>query len=243
MHARIDLVPIETQEFLSGIQAQIDASRGGGLPGQADAVQFFPPELIPDVVQSIQDGQFASSRDHWQRCGRLEGLSTRKTMPLFLSHLKRLGSEMQVSLAQIGEAPTNPGTFRGAIGRHIILIIRRLLWWHTRSVSAFADAATRGFKQHVGFLEHLAAAQEQNHRTLLSIQQTVSGIGAQLEELMPQQQLAPRICQLESELRFATELNAALESGLRELSIRVNALEERMNGAEAHPSERARPRS
>jgi ubiquinone/menaquinone biosynthesis C-methylase UbiE len=309
MAGRVDLLPIEVDEFLSGIQAQITASKDA-VPSQASAIQFFPPvwvddaveqvqevpseenfceqdyllsnpdiadavrrgdfrsgfdhwsrlgkhegrsfhpvkfieleylDLNPDAVPAIQAGKFASGRDHWERRGRLEGRSTRKPVPLVLSHLKRVGSEMQVRLAQIGEVPANPGTLRGAIGHQVITILHRLLWWQTRSVSAFAEVATRGFKEHIGILEHLVAAQEQNHRTLTSIQQAVNGIGARLEESAHQQQkLTSRIGHLESDVLSVRDLNASLADESRELSIRMNALAEKMNAAEAHQSERAR---
>lgn len=216
-------MPIEAEEFLSGIQKQIDAGKAG-VVSQAGAVQFFRPmcldsprkraqetrseenfceqdyllantdvadavkrgkfksgfahwiavgknegrsfepaefseleylELNPDVAKLIQDGRFASGLDHWSQCGRLEGRSIRKPRPPSLSHLKRLGYEMQFGLAQMGDAPPSPGTLRGAIGRQMILILRRLLWWYTRSVSVWADVTTRAFKAQHAALEHL----------------------------------------------------------------------------------------
>ena len=301
MSARIDLVPIEAEEFLSGIQAQIDAGKGA-VPGQAGAVQFFRPlhragcqrypvetpseetfceqdyllsnpdiadavkrgefksgfehwvtsgrhegrsfqaaefiereylELNPDVAKSVEEGQFASGRDHWQQRGRLEGRSIRKAMPRLLSHLKRLRSEMRIRFAQVGEVPPSPSTIRGIVGRQTIHLLRRVLWWYTQSVWALGDVATRAFKEQIAVLEHLGAAQEETDSALLSIREELNGIATYAEQGSRQrQEFEARICQLESHVRSASELNATVGAHVQELSMRLKALEERMNGVE-----------
>jgi hypothetical protein len=253
---------MEAKEFLLGIQAQISAS---AVAGQVSAVQFFPPEYpgtvqaavseVPseetfcehdhelsnsDIADGAGRGAPTSGFEHRQRGDRPEGWSTLEAMPRTLSNLKELGSEIQVTLEQMDDVPANPGTIRGAIGRWIILILRRLLWWHTRSVSAFADVVTRDLKEQVAFLQHLSKIQEENQRTLLSIQQALTGMGARLEESANQErQLVCRTSRLESDVRIAAELNASLTAKLRRLSISADGLEEKPNRAEVRDSERA----
>jgi hypothetical protein len=199
--------------FTSEFEHQIASVKREG--GTFQPIEFVDLELNSDVAHGVQPGKFVSGHDHWQRCGRLEGRSALEAMPRTLSNLKELGSEMHVTLEQIGDVPANPGTVRGAIGHWIILILRRLLWWHTRSVSAFADVVTRDLKEHVAFLEHLSKTQEENQRTLLSIQQALTGMGARLEESARQErQLASRTSQLESDLRITAELNVSLAAEL-----------------------------
>lgn len=299
MSARIDIVPIDAEEFLAGIQAQIDAGKHV-VPGQAEAVQFFRPlyragfqryaletpteenfceqdyllsnpdiadavkrgkfksgfehwvkygrhegrsfqpaefvereylELNPDVAKSIEEGQFASGLDHWRQRGRLEGRSIRKATPRLLSHLKRLRSEMRIRFAQIGEVPPSPSTLRAIVGRQIIHIIRRVLWWHTQSVAALGDVAMRAFKEQIAVLEHLGAAQEENDSALVSIRDELNGIATQAEQgARLQGEFEARICQLESHVRSAAELNVTLGAHVQELSLRLNALEEKVNG-------------
>jgi ubiquinone/menaquinone biosynthesis C-methylase UbiE len=308
MSTRIDLVPIEAEEFLSGIQRQLDAGKAGVL-SPASAVQFFHPlcldspqkyalehseenfceqdyllcnpdvaiaiesgefksgfehwiavgkhegrsfepsefneleylELNPDVAKLIADGQFASGLDHWRRCGRLERRSLRNPRLRSLSHLKRLGYEMQVRLAQIGDAPASPGTLRGAIGQRIILILRRLLWWYTRSVSVWANVSTRAFKEQAAVLDHIEAEEERNHSTLVSIQESLGRIAARTEEIANQhQQLASAIGHLESNIHSANELNETLAAQLHRLEFGVNDLEDKMNRSDAQQSEQIR---
>ncbi len=250
MPNRVDLVPIEAEELLAGIQRQIDAGNSGVL-SQVGAVRFFSPssvgappryasetlsensfreqdyllanpdvadavrtgefksgwehwiavgkeegrsiepvqfseieylELNPDIASLIQNGSFASGLDHWNRRGRLEGRNITKPRPPSLPYLKQLCYEIQGRLAQMGEAPPSPGTLRGALGRHLILILRRLLWWYTRPVSMWADVTTRAVQEQQAVFEHLAAVQEESRRTSASIQDAVRLIAAQMDE-------------------------------------------------------------
>ncbi len=301
MSARIDLVPIDAEEFLAGIQAQIDA-RKAAVPGQAEVVQFFRPlsragiqsyalerpseetfceqdyllsnpdiadavkrgkfqsgfehwvkygrnegrsfqpaefvereylELNPDVAKSIEEGQYASGLDHWRQRGRLEGRTIRKATPRLLSHLKRLRSEMRIRFAQIGEVPPSPSTLRGIVGRQIIHMLRRVLWWHTQSVAALGDVAMRAFKEQIAVLEHLGAAQEENDSALASIRDELNGIATQAEQgARLHREFEARMSQLESHVRSAAELNVTLGAQVQELSMRLNALEETVSGFE-----------
>jgi hypothetical protein len=223
---------MEVEEFLAGIQEQLDTSVSPGA-GQVSAVQFFPPaypgtdkatipelpsrdnvceqdDLLPTshIADPVGRDGCTSGIEQRQRCGSLESRRSSEAMPQILSRLKELGLEMQVTLDQIGSVPSNPGTVRGALGRWIILLFRRVLWWHTRSVSAFADVVTRELKEQVALLEHLSTIQEENQRTLVSIQQALAGMGARLEESASEQrQVAARTSQLESDVRLEKRPN------------------------------------
>ncbi|MGA2600558.1 MAG: methyltransferase domain-containing protein [Bryobacteraceae bacterium] len=111
-------------------------------------------------------------------------------------------------------------------------MLRRVLWWHTQSVAALGDVAMRAFKEQIAVLEHLGAAQEENDSALVSIREELNGIATQAEQGARQQEFEARIRQLESHVRSANELNATLGVHVQELSMRLNALEERMNGVE-----------
>jgi O-antigen chain-terminating methyltransferase len=88
----------------------------------------------------------------------------------------------------------------------------------------------RAFKEQIAVLEHLGAAQEENDSALVSIREELNGIATQAEQGARQQEFEARIRQLESHLRSANELNATLGVHVRELSTRLNALEEKVNG-------------
>jgi len=99
MPSRTDLVPIDAEEFLVGIQRQIEAGKHRSA-NQGGAVQFFHPLSLhisqkqapahpseenfceqdyllsnPDVSDAIERGEFKSGFDHWLRVGKQEGRS------------------------------------------------------------------------------------------------------------------------------------------------------------------------
>ena len=219
---------MEVEEFLSGIQEQIDAS-ASSVAGHVSAVQFFPPEYPGTFRATVPD---VPTEENFREHDELQATSR------ILAHLQELGSEMQLALEQIDEVPANPGTVRGAVGRWVILILRRLLWWHTRPVSAFADAVTRDLKEQVALLEQLSKTQTENRRTLLSIQQALTTMGARLEKTDEQdRQPASRTSQLESDVRATAELKASLAPESRGLSTSAGSLEAKPNCAELRKSE------
>jgi len=214
-----------------------------GFAPEAPSEENFPEQdyllLNPDIADAVKRGEFRSGFEHWVRCGKDEGRSfqpsesiereyqelnpdahgrlerqgIKKLMPRLMAHLKRLRSEMQIRFAQIGEAPPSPGTLRGAVGGRIIQILCSVLWWYTRSILALGEVAMRAFQEQIAVLEHLAAAQEENHQRLASIEEVVNGIATRVEHATQQhQQFEARIGHLESRLRSATALSATLGS-------------------------------
>lgn len=211
MPSKIDLVPVDAEALLAGIQRQIDTGNAG-RPNPSSAVQFFPdssldsnyaPEKVPgegfpeqayllanpDVAYAVRSGEFKSGLEHWIAMGKAEQrsfgrreTSIGKTRPASLQSL----NEMQAYLAQMGAAPPSPDTFRGVIGRQAILILRRLLWWYTRSVSGWAGAATRAFRQQHATVEQLTeqltVEQEQSRHILLSMQEAIDRNSAETEK-------------------------------------------------------------
>jgi hypothetical protein len=92
--ARIELLPIDADEFLSEIQAQIDASKSVAA-GRTSAVQFFPPLALdgsseqipeipseenfckhdyvfsnPDIPAAVRQREFRSGFEHWIGVGQ-----------------------------------------------------------------------------------------------------------------------------------------------------------------------------
>jgi len=210
---------VKRGKFRSGFEHWVGYGKDEGRSFQpAEFIEREYLELNPDVAKSVEEGQFASGLDHWRRRGRLEGRRIKKAMPRLMAHLKRLRSEMQIRFVQIGEVPPGPSTLRGVVGRQIIHILCRVLWWYTQSLLALGDVAMRAFEEQIAVLEYLGAAQGENQRRLASIQEAVNGIATRAKQATQQhQQFEARIGQLESRLRSVTELNATLGAQVRGL--------------------------
>jgi SAM-dependent methyltransferase len=135
--------------------------------------------LNPDAAHAVLSGEFKSGRDHWLRRGRLEGRSIRKSAKTFMPHAMRQASELQDRVSQIGEVPQGPNTLRGAIGRRVILVMGRLLWWYTRSLVAFAEGLTKQLHSHVMWLERLESTQERERGIVQSMHEMITNVSAE----------------------------------------------------------------
>src|SRR5262249_10156377 len=121
MSARIELLPIEADELMSEIQAQIDANESAST-ARIGAVQFFPPirdvseqmpKILseenfcekdylfsnPNVAAAVQRGEFRSGFEHWISIGKQEG---RSFQPTEFSELEYLELNPEVALAVQG---------------------------------------------------------------------------------------------------------------------------------------------
>ena len=205
---------IERGEFRSGYDHWISCGKQEGRrfePCEFSETDYL--DLNPDVVCTVRDGTFASGRDHWLQRGRLEGRRVKKPLPLFTSRLTRLDAQLRAAVAGLEEDPPTPPTLRGRLGFWAISAIRRLLWWYTKPLKRFAAIADQGFREHTAVVEHLANLQEEQSRTLHSLESAIGGITEQLNDVVSQR-LSERVERLSSML-------LDFQAGTRALDTRI----------------------
>lgn len=200
---------IERGEFRSGFAHWLAFGKHEGRafpPTRFDESEYL--ELNPDVASGVRDKEYLSGREHWERIGRLEGRKLRSPMRILLPRLKRLGATLEGQASRLGEMPPTPMTIRGILGRQIILVLRRLLWWYTSSLTSIGRAISEITKQEFDCLSHLDAAIRQDHSTLISMQGSVAAITDPVERL---------IAKVEEESRARAILTSRLDAVTGEL--------------------------
>ncbi|MFY9727300.1 MAG: hypothetical protein WB579_16295 [Bryobacteraceae bacterium] len=105
------------------------------------------------------------------------GSSDRPEMAELVGRLNTLDAALDSSLAAairaLAEVPPAVTTLRSKLGRALILLLKRLLWWHTWSLKAFADAAGKQFESELAALELLAVQHKEVLAQLAALQEEV----------------------------------------------------------------------
>jgi hypothetical protein len=96
-----------------------------------------------------------------------------------------LSSVFEPELLGIGAAPPRPAGLRGAFGRMAILLLRKLLWWYTRSLMAFGDAVGKQFHDEIALLTAVVRAQEEQRAEFLALREEVRQLREHLSTSRP----------------------------------------------------------
>ncbi|MGD0667001.1 MAG: hypothetical protein ABSB23_05550 [Bryobacteraceae bacterium] len=84
-----------------------------------------------------------------------------------------LDSDLAAAIRALGEVPPAVTTVRSKVGRALILLLKRLLWWHTWSLKAFADSAGKQFECELAALELLAVQHKDVLAQVAALQEDV----------------------------------------------------------------------
>jgi O-antigen chain-terminating methyltransferase len=89
---------------------------------------------------------------------------------LVLSDSQSLVAGIQSGTELVGNAPPDPGTLRSAIGRHLVSIVRRMLFWYTPAIQGFQRRVASALAEHNTALRQLnerqARSVESNRRDM-----------------------------------------------------------------------------
>jgi SAM-dependent methyltransferase len=175
------MAAIERGEFKSGFEhwTKVGSSEGRSFVPAAFVEKEYL-ESNPDAANAVLSGEFVSGRDHWLKRGRVEGRSVRKSMRAFVLSTMRLTSDRA---SRIGTVPEGPRTLRATVGKGIIRIMRRLLWWYTRSLEDFASSVTRQLQAQIAWLDSIEKEQRQDHGLIESLRTTITDLSADQRNL------------------------------------------------------------
>lgn len=152
-------VVVAADAILAQVQSKMRRERL--LGPQASAVRFHsgpvrnwgqPPAAGLASLTTMQKKGLSNS-------GEMAGLVDR------LSALDAwLDSDLATAIRAVGDAPPFVTTLRGKAGRVLIHVLKRLLWWYTRSLKTFANSAGKQFECELAALQILAI----EHQDLLA---------------------------------------------------------------------------
>jgi hypothetical protein len=96
-----------------------------------------------------------------------------------------LSSVFEPDLLGVGAPPPRPAGLRGAFGRMTILLLRKLLWWYTRSLMAFGDAVGKQFHDEIALLTAIVRAQEEQRKEVSVLRDEIRQLRDQLSTSRP----------------------------------------------------------
>ena len=108
-------------------------------------------------------------------------------------------SALYTSYGLVGQMPPEPPTFRGRIGRQVVRLVQRVLFWYTPQIVHFQYSALRALEEQTKSLESAAAHLQDFKRSQEAVRESM--------EL--------RVRQIESELAEERARNARLHKDLR----------------------------
>ena len=167
MSVDIKTWPVDAVDILHQVSRQI--RRDSVLPARTiSAVRFhFGP--VQSWRGGVVEGRAPEPLDDFEEAAhRLQVL------------YKSLDTSFATGVAQIGAMPPTVATWRGFLGRAVIRMLQRLLWWYTRSVQGYAESMGSHFHKTAEVLESLAYMQEVNRMEIVALRDEVRRLQSQL---------------------------------------------------------------
>jgi hypothetical protein len=153
------LVPVDAEKLVRQVDLRLRLDVSEQLNG---AVTFYSG-LVHLNVSHAGGSQRSSAVLGKEDEGavRLEGLR------------QSLETDVAPAVADLGETPPRPATLRGFVGALAIRFLRPLLWWHTRSLRAFASSAVSQSYQELEMLDYLAGELASTRKEVAALREEV----------------------------------------------------------------------
>lgn len=166
MPANTKLDAVSAEDVFQQIRRHLRRERVA--PSLGGAVRIYSGAVVDSTAGSVQsvDGAGYSLEEVIQRLHRLYDM---------------LGPAFDVDVRKIGGAPPIAGGLRGALGHVTIRILRRLLWWYTRSLRHFAESVGVRMQASVAALETMAIAQAEVRLEIAQLREEVRSLRESLE--------------------------------------------------------------
>ena len=131
--------------------------------------------------------------------------------------------------ALVGEMPPQPPTLRAKVGRALVSIVRRAVFWLSDQIRSFQVAVAASQKEHADLLRAEAAEIVNLRQTIKALEATIEALEARMKQLDPELQV-PRLMSIAS--RSVEARMKQLDPELQELRTdwgKVSGLAENLN--------------
>jgi hypothetical protein len=154
---------IEAKELMGQVRRRL-ARESLSQPPEAAVRMYREAFRVTGTAPDNQDARTTSSQLKPSRATHEGEVAT-----LLNALEESLASGFEESLLAIGKPPPGPLSVRGHLGQLLILLLRRLLWWYTRSLMPFADAVGRQFHDEIALLTAMARLQEEQRAEIAEL--------------------------------------------------------------------------
>lgn len=161
-------VTVPADAVLAQVRGKMRRERLLGLP--ASAVRFYSgpvrnwgKALAAETASTTAMTETGSS-NRWEMTELVNRLNALDAS---------LDSDLAAAIRSLGEVPPAVTTLRSKAGRALILLLKRLLWWHTWSLKAFADSAGKQFECELAALQILAVQHKDALAQIAALQEEV----------------------------------------------------------------------
>ena len=212
MPANSTPTPGDVDELLNEIRANLAARQ----PAGSGPVYYYPPGIemtsaedpgsSPGVSRAISNSEISSGA----------GQNISAGSEVLLAPLRNSFANLRKQSSALDVLPPSPESARAKVGRILVRLVHRIVWWQRRQWGIFAEAAEKFAQETTTALARLAGAHDFYGESLQSI-------GSKLASL--EQQIAKVAMSLEQEVARRTGADQAISAVAGQLAALAPRLE------------------